>query len=108
MKQTKIISRVFLLILFLAGCQSVKDGISGKRINQGEEFLIEKKNPLVVPPDFEYLPQPASVNNENDETEEGLSDFEKLLGKKDNKNSTKNDNSNTSTEKSILKKIKTI
>ncbi len=107
MKQIKIISQLFLLIIFLAGCQSVKDGISGKQINQGEEFLIEKKNPLVVPPSFEDLPEPASSNTEDSATTEGPSDFEKLLGKKNNESSTKTNNSDASTEKSILKRIKT-
>ena len=43
----------FLIFLFLVpSCQDVKKGFSGKKINQGDEFLVIKKNPLVVPPDF--------------------------------------------------------
>ena len=51
---------IFLLIfLFLTyGCQDVKKGIAGKKIDQGEEFLVIKKNPLVVPPDFEKMSFP--------------------------------------------------
>ena len=47
---------IFLLIFLFLGCQDVKKGFSGKNIDQGEEFLVIKKNPLVVPPDFEKMP----------------------------------------------------
>ena len=79
---------IFLLIfLFLAsGCQDVKKGFSGKNIDQGEEFLVIKKNPLVVPPDFEKMPVPKneieksnSIKVENDKE----SEFEKLLKTQD-------------------------
>ena len=53
---------IFLLIFLflLPGCQDVKKGFSGKNIDQGEEFLVIKKNPLVVPPDFEKMPEPKN------------------------------------------------
>ena len=33
-----------------------------KRSDQGDEFLIDKKNPLVLPPDFDKLPTPGEAN----------------------------------------------
>ena len=46
----------------LFGCQSLKDGLEGnKKSKSAEEFLIEKKNPLVLPPDFSKLPLPKEV-----------------------------------------------
>ena len=79
---------IFLLIfLFLvSGCQDVKKGFSGKKIDKGEEFLVIKKNPLVVPPDFEKMPLPK---NENDNTNsikaknDQDSEFEKLIKTQD-------------------------
>ena len=42
----------FIVIpLFLASCQSIKDGLSGKKSENSDEFLVQKKNPLVLPPD---------------------------------------------------------
>src|SRR5210317_1898612 len=76
---------LFFLLLFL-GCQDVKKGFSGKKIDQGEEFLVIKKNPLVIPPDFEKMPIPKNeieksnsikVKNNQD------SDFKKLLKTQD-------------------------
>ena len=79
---------IFLLIFLflLSGCQDVKKGFSGKKIDQGEEFLVIKKNPLVVPPDFEKMPIPKneieksnSIKVENNQD----SDFKKLLKTQD-------------------------
>lgn len=61
MKNKKII----LLITFcfvLTSCsgtwQSVKRGITGQKDNSTDEFLVKKKDPLTLPPDFESLPKP--------------------------------------------------
>jgi hypothetical protein len=79
---------IFLLIFLflLSGCQDAKKGFSGKKIDQGEEFLVIKKNPLVVPPDFEKMPLPKKENEkinsikvENDQE----SEFENLFKTQD-------------------------
>ena len=103
---------IFLLIFLflLPGCQDVKKGFSGKNIDQGEEFLVIKKNPLVVPPDFEKMPLPKneidktnSIKVENDQ----VSEFEKLLKNKDENINISNSNENTGDlEKKIIDKIK--
>ena len=102
---------LFLIFLFLLpGCQDVKNGFSGKNIDQGEEFLVIKKNPLVVPPDFEKMPLPKneidktnSIKVENDQ----VSEFEKLLKTKDENTNESNSNENTGDlEKKIIDKIK--
>ena len=103
---------IFLLIFLflLPGCQDVKKGFSGKNIDQGEEFLVIKKNPLVVPPDFEKMPLPKneidktnSIKVENDQ----VSEFEKLLRIKDENINVSNSNENTGDlEKKIIDKIK--
>ena len=103
---------IFLLIfLFLvSGCQDVKKGITGKNIGQGEEFLVIKKNPLVVPPDFEKMPIPKneieksnSIKVENDQD----SDFKKLLKTQDqNIDVSDSRESVGDLEKKIIDKIK--
>jgi len=103
---------IFLLIFLflLSGCQDVKKGFSGKKIDQGEEFLVIKKNPLVVPPDFEKMPIPKneieksnSVKVENNQD----NDFKKLLKTKD-QNIDKSDSIEHmgDIEKKIIDKIK--
>ena len=103
---------IFLLIfLFLiSGCQDVKKGFSGKKIDQGEEFLVIKKNPLVVPPDFEKMPIPKneieksnSIKVENNQD----SDFKKLLKTQDQNFDVPDSRENTGDlEKKIIDKIK--
>ena len=100
---------LFFLLLFL-GCQDVKKGFSGKKIDQGEEFLVIKKNPLVVPPDFEKMPIPkneieksSSIKVENNQD----SDFKKLLKTQDQIVDVSDSKENTGDlEKKIIDKIK--
>ena len=103
---------IFLLIfLFLiSGCQDVKKGFSGKKVSQGEEFLVIKKNPLVVPPDFEKMPIPKNEieksNSKKVENNQG-SDFEKLLKTQDQIIDESDSKENTGDlEKKIIDKIK--
>jgi hypothetical protein len=103
---------IFLLIfLFLTyGCQDVKKGIAGKKIDQGEEFLVIKKNPLVVPPDFEKMPLPKNeIDNTNSIVTENDQDnsFEKFLEINDEDFDKSNSNINTGDlEDKIIEKIK--
>ena len=50
-----------IILLFLSSCQSVKDAISGKKYESSDEFLVIKKNPLVLPPNFNDLPTPKDA-----------------------------------------------
>ena len=55
------ISKLLILLLFLYSCGSVGEALQGKkRSDQGDEFLIDKKNPLAMPPDYEELPAPGN------------------------------------------------
>ena len=103
---------IFLLFfLFLAsGCADVKKGFSEKKIDQGEEFLVIKKNPLVVPPDFEKMPLPKSeIDNTNSikvKNEQG-SELEKLLNNQEKNSDAQNSSVNIGNlEKKIIDKIK--
>jgi len=100
--------KFFLIILsflvFVSSCKSLKEGIAGtKRAKTSDEFFVEKKRPLVLPPDFEDMPLPKIKNNvQKDDTS-----IEDLLNlNKDIDQPTKTE-SDKSLEKSILNKIKT-
>ena len=47
-----------ILFLFLSVCGTVKEAFSNQKKNSSDEFLVEKKSPLVMPPDFDELPIP--------------------------------------------------
>ena len=97
----KKIIYILSLIFFIMSCgtlSSVKKGLTGEKENSTDEFLIKKKDPLIIPPDFEDLPTPDELSTETAE----ISDFEKDL------EISIEDNSSTSSsvEDSILKKIR--
>ena len=90
---------------------SCSDGLKGfklkKKSTSGDEFLIQKKDPLVLPPDFSKLPNPDEEVKEKKREDNEESQIE-MLFKKDNSDVKENENSNSSDsglKKSILKKI---
>jgi hypothetical protein len=103
---------IFLLffLLIFSGCQDVKKGFSGKKIDQGEEFLVIKKNPLVVPPDFEKMPIPKNEIEESNSIEvenNQDNDFKKLLKTQDQNVDLSDSRENSGDlEKKIIDKIK--
>ena len=99
---------LLLLSLFLYSCGSVGEALQGKkRSDQGDEFLIDKKNPLTMPPDFNKLPEPgeATIKSTKD-IESDQSNIENLLKKSKIEDDTSSSEQSTSIESSILKKIK--
>ena len=102
----KKIINLFVLSILLSSCENVKKGLGMKK-DVPDEFLIEKRNPLTMPPNFDLLP-PDSVNQNNQKDEkDNLKDiFNKNLGK-DKKDTEINKGTDSgSLEKSILEKIK--
>ena len=102
----KIFKLIFLL-LFLYSCGSFGEALQGKkRSDQGDEFLIDKKNPLSMPPDFDKLPKPGEANiKSTKDIENDKSNIKNLIKNNDDENISNSDES-TSIESSILKKIK--
>ena len=94
---------IILIFNFLQSCGSVSEGFKLKKGNTGDEFLVEKKNPLVLPPNFNELPEPGKTEISNKNTE--VSFEEKILNNAKNENSEENIAAN-STEELILKNIK--
>tara|TARA_B100001250_G_scaffold67683_1_gene54207 strand:- start:4011 stop:4337 length:327 start_codon:yes stop_codon:yes gene_type:complete len=103
----KNIFYLIVIIFFLNSCQSVRDGLTGAKRNQSDEFLVEKKNPLTLPPEFENLPVPIENSNEEEVVDEKDFDIRKLLGNlpKDESEKSGSNGLSESLESSILKKI---
>ena len=98
--------KLIFLLLFLYSCGSVGEALQGKkRSDQGDEFLIDKKNPLVMPPDFNKLPKPGEASVKSTKNiESDQSNIENLL-KNNQIEDTSSSEQTTSIESSILKKI---
>ena len=97
---------LFLIILFfLCSCQNVKDALTGKKYENSDEFLVIKKNPLVLPPNFNDLPTPKDVadTTQLDNIENEIEDL--LSSIKDDEEATES-SSSSDTESFVLEKIK--
>ena len=76
---------------------TVKRGLTGEKAKSTDEFFIQKKDPLILPPNYENLPTP----DEKIAAAEEITNFEKTLGTSIEEESS----TSGSVEESILKKI---
>ena len=106
MKKINLFLTIFLL--FLTSCQSIKDGLSGKKNENSDEFLVQKKNPLVIPPNFMELPSPEDEIYEDELTKlEDETKIENILKIVDDTQTSKmKKNNNNSAEDFVLDQIK--
>ena len=104
----KIIIIIFLLITACAeSFDNIKKGLGGEKRTSTDEFLVRKKEPLVMPPKWKNLPEPGGVMKSDDEVEGEATDIEELIKLGKNKESSTNyEQGNENLEESILKKIK--
>ena len=60
--------KFLIFVLFLNACTSVEDAakvLRNEKIQNTDEFLVEKRKPLVLPPDFSEIPEPGSITSNN-------------------------------------------
>ena len=95
----------FFIICFLSACESAREGFTLKKKDNSDEFLVEKKSPLVLPPDYGELPIPSENINIKDD-EESQNTKVTLGADKIKIDETIKNSEPTSLEKSIIKKIK--
>ena len=104
----KIIRDIFIILILSMFTISCSGGLEGfklkKKSTSGDEFLIQKKDPLVLPPDYSKLPNPDEEIDKKDDDEKQIEIVFKSDNKKD-ENSKESETSSSSLEKSILKKI---
>ena len=100
--------KIFLLlnlILLISNCGTAKKAFTNQKKSSTDEFLVEKKSPLVMPPNFNDLPVP---NQNKQISEMNQNKIKDLVTNNETEISEVNtsDENNTSIEQSILKKIK--
>ena len=104
MKKFKLLILLNIILLF-SSCSSVKEGFSNQKKNNTDEFMVEKKSPLKMPPNYNELPEPKSDISENINNQNQI---EKLINKSDDTeaNTDLENNVNKSFEELILDKIR--
>ena len=96
---------ILLMMLITASCQSIKNAVSGVKQETSDEFLVQKKHPLVLPPDFDDLPVPFDKTLEATEVQIE-EDIEKLLEVENDTINRSKTSGSDSIESFVLKKIK--
>ena len=101
MKNSNILLITFLLFTSCVGLEDAGKVLRNEKIKTTDEFLVEKRDPLVFPPDFEKIPEPGTKEKIQTSEEERI---KKILKANEQKNVS---NSNpSSVEDSILNKIR--
>ena len=91
------------ILLLNTSCGNVDKAFSNQKKKSNDEFLVEKKSPLVMPPNYNELPIPKMDEKDEDQNNNNI---QSLITK--NKIDTNNDSNKVGQnfEESILKKIK--
>ena len=91
-------------ILLLVSCGTARDAFVNQKKNSTDEFLVEKKSPLVMPPDYNELPIPKEKIEQTDINE---NEFKTLITQTNqDTESDSNEEVDKSFEELLLKKIK--
>ena len=102
-KNKKLSFLLILIAIFLSNCNTVQKAFDPQNKNTAEEFLVEKKSPLSVPPNFEELPLPS---NEIVNKKSPINNIETLITEKNDNEKSEVLESDKDFEQLILDKIR--
>ena len=107
MKKNNPLIASLLILLFLNSCGTIAEGLGASKKKGSEEFLVEKKAPLVLPPSFGEMPEPGNEPKENIISDKkDNSDIKDMINQSSSiSTSKKSDDTKNSIEQSIIKKI---
>ena len=97
--------KLIIILIILSSCGSFSEigkVMRNEKVNTTDEFLVKKKDPLTLPPEYSELPKPGTLEkkNENENEEKKIKEIFKI-----EKEKSFNKNNNQNIEESILKKI---
>ena len=104
----KVLNIPLILILasLISSCGTVKDAFTNQKKNSSDEFLVEKKSPLSMPPDYKELPVPKTSQNQSENDDKKI---KSLITNNDNiedQNTKNSNNQSQDFEQTIIEKIK--
>ena len=92
---------ILLIYIYLVSCSGFSDAgkvLRNEKITTTDEFLVKKRDPLVLPPDYKKIPQPGTKRN-NDQSDQKI---KKILSIEEEIKTNKN---SSTVEESILNRI---
>tara|TARA_Y100001936_G_C15942597_1_gene595590 strand:+ start:569 stop:874 length:306 start_codon:yes stop_codon:yes gene_type:complete len=96
-----IFTMTLFLLLSCGGIQDAGKVLRNEKTNTTDEFLVKKKNPLVLPPDYNELPKPGSLSSSKEKEEEKIKTILKVP-----KQNSATSNTSSSVEQSIIDRIR--
>ena len=94
------------IFLVVVSCGTLNEGFSNQKKNNSDEFLVEKKAPLVMPPNYNELPTPKN-SQQNKIDNDSSNTIKSFLQNDDNlQTSTLEKDSSSNFEQSIIEKIR--
>ena len=98
---------LLILTIFLFSCGTLKEGFTNQKKNSSDEFLVEKKSPLVMPPNYGELPVPNNSNTDT-VTETDESTIKNLIISEEATGSDDNElpDNNIDLEENLIEKIR--
>ena len=103
-KNNKFLTLLILSTFFLSSCGTVQETFSPQNKNTSDEFLVEKKSPLSMPPSFEELPVPSNQKITKENQTNSIKSL--IIYKKIGDEKIENAEADKDFEQSILDKIK--
>ena len=96
--------RYLILLTLISSCGAFSEAgkvLRNEKIQNTDEFLVEKRKPLVLPPDFSEIPEPGSITSNNNKKKE--TNIKEILNVDEEKTQS---SKSSSVEDSILKNIR--
>ncbi len=97
-----IIGLILLLLVFSCGNSNVGKILRNEKVKTTDEFLVKKRAPLSMPPEYETLPAPDTLKTLKKENKKDFKDIIKIPKEQNTANSSKNN----SVEQEIINQIK--
>ena len=69
---------ILLIFIFLSACESFKTAgkvLRNEKVSNNDEFLVQKKSPLIEPPNLNEIPVPDSLKKAETETKKNLGEL---------------------------------
>tara|TARA_A100001011_G_C13666822_1_gene577947 strand:+ start:190 stop:507 length:318 start_codon:yes stop_codon:yes gene_type:complete len=103
MKSINKLLIIFTMLIILNACGGLSDAgkvLRNEKTRTTDEFLVKKRDPLILPPDYSKLPAPDTLKQSAKEKDNNIKDILKIP-----KNQNSNNSKASSIEQLIIEKI---
>ena len=101
MRNLNILLIIFTLLVSCSGLQDAGKVLRNEKVRTTDEFLVKKRNPLVLPPKYEEVPEPGSISSMKERDDDKIKEMLKAPKKE-----KLNKNKSSSVEETILNQIR--